>query len=70
MKSFNFGFESQGIKQLQIELKNIGIYTSSVDGIVGGQTMSAVAQFQKKVGLEASGHLTAKTRYYLSKTVL
>lgn len=67
---FNFGTESEGVRQLQNELAALDIYTSKVDGVVGGLTLGAVAQFQQRVGLPPSGQLTSKTRYLLQTSIL
>jgi general secretion pathway protein A len=67
---FNFGTESEGVKQLQRELSALGLYQSKVDGVVGGLTIRAVAQFQQRVGLPPSGQLTTKTRYLLQNNIL
>lgn len=70
VNTFNFGSESKGVKQLQGELNNLGYYNGEVDGIVGGKTFSAIAQFQRQVGLVPSGRLTLKTRYLLHQAIL
>lgn len=45
------------VEQVQGILKDLGFYSGAVDGILGPNTQSAVAAYQRKVGLGASGAL-------------
>ena len=45
------------VEQVQGLLKDLGFYSGAVDGILGPNTQSAVAAYQRKVGLGASGAL-------------
>src|ERR1700738_2287946 len=38
-------------RQAQLELRNMGLYNGSLDGVVGQETKRAVEQFQKNNGL-------------------
>ena len=58
---------SQEIYDAQIILKNLGLYTSTVDGINGPGTKRAVREFQSKSGLVADGVIGSKTKAALSK---
>jgi peptidoglycan hydrolase-like protein with peptidoglycan-binding domain len=49
------------IRQAQLELRNMGLYAGSLDGIVGPETKRALAQFQKKSGLRQTATLDPKT---------
>ena len=46
---------SQEIYDAQVKLKNLGLYTSTVDGINGPGTKRAIRQFQEKAGLNIDG---------------
>ena len=46
---------SQEIYDAQVKLKNLGLYTSTVDGINGPGTKRAIKQFQEKAGLNIDG---------------
>ena len=43
------------IRAAQIELKRLGIYTSSIDGLRGANTSRAIRTFQESTGLPISG---------------
>jgi Putative peptidoglycan binding domain len=49
------------IKQAQTALKQEGLYKGKVDGKLGPQTKSALAQFQKQNGLKQTAQLDAPT---------
>ena len=46
---------SQEIYDAQVKLKNLGLYTSTLDGINGPGTKRAIKQFQEKAGLNIDG---------------
>ncbi len=45
------------VQQVQEILKSLGFYADAVDGIVGPNTQKAIAAYQRKVGLAASGEI-------------
>lgn len=47
----------QEIRQVQTQLKQMGLYQGEVDGIVGPQTQQAVRQFQQQRGVEQTATL-------------
>src|SRR5262245_36036246 len=49
------------IRQAQLELRNMGLYSGSLDGVVGPQTKRALGQFQKNNGLERTATLDPHT---------
>jgi peptidoglycan hydrolase-like protein with peptidoglycan-binding domain len=49
------------IRWAQLELHNMGLYNSSLDGVVGPETKRALAEFQKSNGLERTATLDQKT---------
>jgi peptidoglycan hydrolase-like protein with peptidoglycan-binding domain len=53
--------DSSSAKQAQTELKAEGLYTGPIDGKVGGKTKQAIAAYQKKQGLPATGRLDQPT---------
>lgn len=59
------GSRGEEVRQIQKKLKELGIYSGSVDGIYGVQTQKAVRQFQKSRGLTADGIAGPKTLLYL-----
>lgn len=48
--------------EAQIALVRQGISPGSIDGVAGSQTRSALAAFQRKQGLDATGSLDAETK--------
>lgn len=50
-----YGSRGTEVRTIQEKLKRWGYYSSSVDGIYGSQTVSAVKSFQKKNGLTVDG---------------
>lgn len=58
---------SQEIYDVQTILKNLGLYTSTVDGINGPGTKRALKSFQNKAGLVADGVLGPLTKSALEK---
>jgi murein DD-endopeptidase MepM/ murein hydrolase activator NlpD len=55
------------IAALQVGLRGRGLYTGTVDGILGAGTESAVRQFQRRAGLPANGVPGARTRRALGR---
>ena len=58
---------SQEIYDAQVQLKNLGLYTSTLDGINGPGTKRAIKQFQKKAGLNIDGVVGPLTLAALEK---
>ena len=58
---------SQEIYDAQVKLKNLGLYTSTVDGINGPGTKRAIKQFQEKAGLNIDGVVGPLTLAALEK---
>ncbi len=52
---------AEQVKQAQNELKRQGLYKGTIDGIIGPQTKSAIAEFQKKQGLQQTSSLDQQT---------
>ncbi len=55
------GDKGDAVKTLQRKLKDLGYYSSSVDGDYGNGTKTAVKAFQKANGLTANGKANSKT---------
>ncbi|MEA5013021.1 MAG: peptidoglycan-binding protein [Candidatus Limiplasma sp.] len=55
------GDKNNAVKALQQRLKDLGFYTSSVDGDYGGGTQEAVRLFQSQHGLTADGQAGGDT---------
>jgi peptidoglycan hydrolase-like protein with peptidoglycan-binding domain len=49
------------IRQAQLELRNMGLYKGSLDGVVGAETRHAIEQFQKNNGLSQTATLDKQT---------
>jgi peptidoglycan hydrolase-like protein with peptidoglycan-binding domain len=49
------------IRQAQLELRHAGLYTGSLDGVIGPQTKQALMKFQKDYGLEETATLDGST---------
>ena len=47
-----YGPQGEEVRQIQTKLKELGLYTGSIDGIYGSGTKNAVIQFQKQQGLD------------------
>lgn len=47
----------EGVRRVQEILKTLDLYEGAVDGLAGPQTESAVAHYQRLVGLTASGQI-------------
>ena len=59
------GSRGQEVRQIQQKLRELGLYSGSIDGIYGTATQKAVRQFQKNCGLTADGIAGRKTLLYL-----
>ncbi len=59
------GSRGQEVRQIQQKLRQLGLYSGSVDGIYGTATQKAVRQFQKNCGITADGIAGPKTLLYL-----
>ena len=49
------------ISEAQLQLRDLGLYNGSLDGVIGPQTMQALLRFQKDNGLEQTATLDALT---------
>ena len=49
------------VRWAQLELRNMGLYNGSLDGVVGPETRQALAEFQKSNGLEPTAQLDQRT---------
>jgi polar amino acid transport system substrate-binding protein len=58
------------IIRAQKKLKELGYYTSGIDGIIGPKTTRALMGFQHDLDLSLTGELDAETNKYLSKVTL
>ena len=54
------------IRWAQLELRNIGLYKGSLDGILGPETKRAVAQFQRNNGLNPTATVDDETMEVLT----
>ncbi len=61
----SLGSRGQEVRQIQKKLRELGLYSGSIDGIYGTGTQRAVRQFQKNCGLSADGIAGPKTLLYL-----
>lgn len=59
------GSRGQEVRQIQQKLRQLGLYSGSVDGVYGTATQKAVRQFQKNCGIAADGIAGPKTLLYL-----
>ena len=62
------GSRGEEVKQIQTKLKDMGLYTGSVDGIFGPLTLQAVKKFQSNNGLVVDGIAGPKTLAKLGLT--
>src|SRR5215475_13423390 len=49
------------IRWAQVELRTIGIYNGSLDGVAGSETKRALLEFQEDNGLERTAKLDQRT---------
>lgn len=59
------GSRGQEVRRIQQKLRELGLYSGSVDGIYGVSTQKAVRQFQKNCGITVDGIAGSKTLLYL-----
>ncbi len=59
------GSRGQEVRQIQQKLRELGLYSGSVDGVYGTATQKAVRQFQKNCGITVDGVAGPKTLLYL-----
>ena len=59
--SLGLGTTGGDVSTLQSQLKTLGYYTGSVDGVFGNGTLNALVAFQKDKGLTADGLAGTKT---------
>ena len=59
------GSRGQEVRQIQQKLRQLGLYSGSVDGVYGTATQKAVRQFQKNCGITADGIAGPQTLKYL-----
>ena len=55
------------IAALQVGLRNRGVYSGSVDGVLGERTVSAVKRFQRRAGIVVDGVPGQRTRIALGR---
>ncbi|MCR9276617.1 MAG: peptidoglycan-binding protein [Pseudomonadaceae bacterium] len=55
------GGGSDMVRKAQQALKDLGIYSGGVDGLMGPNTAGAIREFQSQMGLEETGKLDLKT---------
>lgn len=55
------GYTGEDVRTVQQRLKELGYYTSSVDGVYGNGSIAAVKAFQKNNGLTADGLAGSRT---------
>lgn len=53
--------DSPDDKAIQTALKNLGLYSGDIDGVIGPKTKEAIVAFQSQSGLEADGKVGPKT---------
>jgi peptidoglycan hydrolase-like protein with peptidoglycan-binding domain len=54
-------FRKDNIRWAQVELRDLGLYKGSLDGVLGPQTKRALARFQQSNNLERTAALDAHT---------
>lgn len=60
-KLLRIGSRGQTVKAVQSKLKQMGMYTYTIDGIYGSRTDRAVRQFQREQGLQVDGIVGPET---------
>jgi peptidoglycan hydrolase-like protein with peptidoglycan-binding domain len=58
----------ESVLEMQVELHRRGFSCGSIDGVMGPQTAAALKSFQRSLGLNEAGWLTAETRAELRLT--
>ncbi|NBI06003.1 peptidoglycan-binding protein [Senegalia massiliensis] len=64
-----YGSRGQDVKSLQSILKSLGHYSSSIDGIFGSGTRSAVRNFQRSQRISVDGYFGPNSYKYLKNTL-
>ncbi|MBQ4075372.1 MAG: peptidoglycan-binding protein [Clostridia bacterium] len=59
------GAQGDAVIRLQLRLKELGYYTSTVDGECGPGTVNAIKKFQKKMGMKQTGKADAQAQALL-----
>ena len=59
--TLEWGDSGEAVRQLQVRLKELGYYSSSIDGQYGSGTYAAIYSFQKRNGLAATGKADTAT---------
>ena len=62
------GSQGEEVRQIQLQLKNLGYFNDKIDGIYGKQTKEAVIKFQMDNNLIADGIAGTKTLEKLNIT--
>jgi peptidoglycan hydrolase-like protein with peptidoglycan-binding domain len=62
-------WKKDDFRQAQLELRNMGLYNGSLDGVLGPETKRALDQFQKDNGLDRTATLDQQTRVALSGNI-
>lgn len=57
------------VRQIQINLKMLGFYNGSVDGVSGPMTVKALKSFQKSKGLPQTGEFTEEVLEHTQKAI-
>jgi peptidoglycan hydrolase-like protein with peptidoglycan-binding domain len=52
-------------RQIQEALRRLDYYKGPVDGIFGRLTRAAIRRFQRKIGADVTGHLSAEEANHL-----
>ncbi len=65
--TFAFGTRGKPVMQLQQALARTGQYGFNIDGLAGQHTMIAIADFQRKHGIEATGYPDVLTRFIIEQ---
>jgi len=66
LSEFYFGYYSEGVKQLQQQLLDLGFYNHKPDGVVGTRTIAALAHFQLEQHLKPTGRPDDTSLFLLS----
>ncbi|HWX29905.1 MAG TPA: peptidoglycan-binding domain-containing protein [Steroidobacteraceae bacterium] len=62
-------WKKDDFRQAQLELRNMGLYNGSLDGVLGPETKRALDQFQKDNGLDRTATLDQQTMVALSGNI-
>ncbi|MGM0471530.1 MAG: peptidoglycan-binding domain-containing protein, partial [Bacillota bacterium] len=67
-RELEYGAEGVDVLYLQIQLKVLGYYDGTIDGLFGRGTLRAVKQFQESRGIKPHGIIDAQTVQYLDSS--